>query len=245
MFGSVPKKADGQRIKKQPGKAFTPLLFDVTDHAALPAAVGKNGLSALINNAWVAPAGPLMHGSMKEVRQAFEINVFGLLAVTQAFLPRLGASRGAEHPPGRIFNLSSISGGVAFPQLTVYAMTKHAVEALSDGLRRELSIYGISVSAIEPGSIKTPISDKVPQEQADSRYAHTDYAQAMDHMPKLVAHELKNAKPIKVVTDAIFHALESPRPKTRYPLIGLWYARKVIPDRLLDRIALKLTRLKG
>ena len=252
VFGSVRKAADGQRVQKELGAAFTPLLFDVTDHAALPAAValvesmvGKHGLSGLINNAGIAPAGPLMHAPMAEVRQAFEVNVFGLLAVTQAFLPLLGARKDAAHPPGRIINLSSISGGVAFPMVALYAMTKHAVEALSDGLRRELSIYGISVSAIEPGAIKTPIWDKVNLEEADSRYAHTDYAKAMDYMPQLVANELKNAKPIKVVTDAIVHALEAPRPKARYPLVGLWHARKVIPDRLLDKIALKVTRLKS
>lgn len=252
VFGSVRKAADGMRVQKELGEAFTPLLFDVTEHAALPAAVavvaaavGQHGLSGLINNAGVAPAGPLMHTPMAEVRQTFEVNVFGMLAVTQAFLPLLGARQNAGHPPGRIINLSSISGGVAFPLVALYAMSKHAVEALSDGLRRELSIYGISVSAIEPGAIKTPIWDKVNATEADTRYAHTDYAQAMAYMPQLVAHELKNAKPIKVVTDAICHALEDPRPKARYPLVGLWHARKLIPDRLLDRIAIKLTHLKG
>lgn len=252
VFGSVRKEADGQRVQKELGPSFTPLLFDVTDHAALPAAVavveaavGQNGLSALINNAGVAPSGPLMHTSIDEVRKTFEINVFGLLAVTQAFLPLLGARKKAGHPPGRIVNLSSISGGVAFPLVALYAMTKHAVEALSDGLRRELSIYGISVSAIEPGAIKTPIWDKVNLNEADTRYAHTDYAKAMDYMPQMVANELKTAKPIKVVTDAIAHALEAPRPKARYPLLGLWHARKFIPDRLMDKIALKVTRLKS
>ncbi len=252
VFGSVRKEADGLRVQQALGSAFTPLLFDVTDHAALPAAVaqvaaavGSNGLAGLINNAGVAPTGPLMHAPMDEVRHTFEVNVFGMLAVTQAFLPLLGARQNADQPPGRIVNLSSISGGVAFPLVALYAMTKHAVEALSDGLRRELSIYGISVSAIEPGAIKTPIWDKINPAEIDSRYAHTDYAKAMEYMPKMVASELKNAKPIKVVTDAIIHALEANNPKTRYPLVGLWHARNLIPDRLFDRIAIKMTRLKG
>lgn len=252
VFGSVRKETDGQRVQQALGNNFTPLLFDVTDHDALPAAValvtaavGSNGLAGLINNAGVAPAGPLMHAPMAEVRQAFEVNVFGMLAVTQAFLPLLGARADAQQPPGRIVNLSSISGAVAFPLVAVYAMTKHAVEAFSDGLRRELSIYGISVSAIEPGAIKTPIWDKVNATEADTRYAHTDYAKAMQHMPKMVAHELKNAKPIKVVTDAIIHALEAKKPKARYPLVGLWHARKLIPTPLFDQLAIKLSRLKG
>lgn len=251
VFGSVRKAADGERVREQLGEAFTPLLFDVTDSAALPAAVaqvqatvGEQGLAGLINNAGVAPSGPLMHASLEEVRQAFEVNVFGLLAVTQAFLPLLGARAGCPHPPGRIVNLSSISGGVTFPLVAVYAMTKHAVEALSDGLRRELSIYGICVSALEPGAIKTPIWDKSPQQHADGRFAHTDYADAMAAMPAFVAKELKNAKPMQVVLDAIIDALEAPRPKARYPLVGLWYLRNLIPTRLFDRLSIHLTGLK-
>ena len=246
VFGSVRKEADGERVKAELGGAFTPLLFDVTDTAALPAAVaeveaavGENGLAGLVNNAGVAPLGPLMLTSLEEVRKAFEINVFGLLAVTQAFGPLLGASLESKRPPGRIVNLSSISGGVAFPMITLYAMTKHAVEALSDGMRRELSIYGIDVIAIEPGVIKTPIWDKTGVATADTRFKDTDYAEAMAYYPTMEAKELKRAKPIKVVTDAICHALEAATPKTRYPLVGLWHIRKVIPNRLLDRILIK------
>lgn len=252
VFGSVRKAADGARVREQLGEAFTPLLFDVTDHAALPAAVeqvratvGEQGLYALINNAGVAPTGPLMHTAIDEVRQAFEINVFGLLAVTQAFLPLLGARKDCPHPPGRIVNLSSICGGVSFPLVALYAMTKHAVEALSDGLRRELSIYGIHVCAIEPGSIKTPIWDKAPTgDKPDSRYVDTDYAEAMAAMPKMVAQQVRDAKPMHVVTDAIVHALESQRPKGRYPLLALWHLRKVIPVPLLDRLVAKVSNLK-
>ena len=250
VFGSVRKEADGQRVQGELGSEFTPLLFDVSDHTAIAAAVeqvaaalGGNGLAGLVNNAGVAPTGPLMHTSIDEVRQTFETNVFGLLAVTQAFLPLLGARRDAPHPPGRIVNISSISGGVAFPLLSVYAMSKHAVEALSDGLRREMMLYGISVSAVEPGSIKTPIWDKVSAQQVDTRFADTDYATAVAAMPDVVAYEMKHAKPMSVVTDAICHALEARKPKTRYPLVGLWHARKLIPDRKLDQIAAKMFRL--
>jgi NAD(P)-dependent dehydrogenase (short-subunit alcohol dehydrogenase family) len=248
VFGSVRKAADGIRVQQALGPDFTPLLFDVTDTDALPAAVaqvqaavGEHGLAALINNAGVAGAGPLMHVPLQEVRQVFDINVFGLLAVTQAFLPLLGARAGATHAPGRIVNLSSISGGLVFPLVTVYAMSKHAVEALSDGLRRELSIYGIGVSALEPGVIKTPIWDKGPPEGAP-RYAGTDYAQAMAAQPEMFAKELKKAKPIQVVTDAICHALEAPQPKARYVLTGMWHVRKFIPTRWLDPL---LNHLSG
>lgn len=251
VFGSVRKAADGERVREQLGEAFTPLLFDVTDHAALPAAVaqvqaavGEAGLAGLINNAGVAPAGPLMHTPMSEVRQAFEVNVFGMLAVTQAFLPLLGASASARHAPGRIINVSSVSGGITFPLVALYGMAKHAVEALSDGLRRELSIYGIHVSAIEPGPIKTPIWEKGSQDKTSDDYANTDYAEAMAAMPAMVAGELKRAKPMQVVLDAMLHGLESPRPKARYPLLGIWYLRNFIPTALFDRILNRTANLK-
>ncbi len=250
VFGSVRKAADGERVQQTLGPSFTPLLFDVTDAAALAAAVaqvqvavGEQGLAGLINNAGVAGSAPLMHVPLQEVRQTFDINVFGLLAVTQAFLPLLGARAGASNAPGRIVNLSSISGGLVFPLVAVYAATKHAVEALSDGMRRELSIYGIKVSMLEPGVIKTPIWDKGAP-QAELRYAHTDYAQAMAAQPAMFAKELAKAKPISVVTDAIVHALEARRPKARYVLVGMWHARKIIPTGWLDRLLNHVSGLK-
>lgn len=250
VFGSVRREADGVQVQKELGTSFTPLLFDVTDTAALRtavtivhAAVGDHGLAGLVNNAGVSSSGPIMHVSMEEVRRSFETNVFGMLAVTQAFLPLLGAHADATHPPGRVVNLSSISGGATFPMITLYAMTKHAVESLSDGLRRELSIYGIEVSAIEPGAIRTPIWDKALHSLLDTRYSATDYAEVMAGVPTFIARELKKAKPIKVVTDAICHALSSPHPRTRYPLRGLWYVLKILPDRVFDRLIIKVAGL--
>jgi short-subunit dehydrogenase len=113
------------------------------------------------------------------------------------------------------------------------------MEALSDGLRRELAMYGIEVSVIEPGTIQTPIWDKAPKDEVDTRFAGTDYATVMASLPALVARQLKGAKPVSVVTDAIVAALESPKPKTRYPLVRLWYLSKVLTDRALDRLAIK------
>ncbi|MBF7730664.1 SDR family oxidoreductase [Pseudomonas sp. N040] len=246
VFGSVRKESDGQRVQTELGQSFTPLLFDVTDHQALPAAVeqvrafvGDNGIAGLINNAGVAHTGPLMHLPLSEFRQVFEINVVGVLAVTQAFLPLLGGRRNCPHAPGRIINMSSISGGTTFPMLATYAVSKHALEALTDGMRRELNLYGIKVSAIEPGSIKTPIWDKSPKSAQDHRYDGTDYAQAMQNLVGVVDRELEKAKPISVVINAIVDALEASSPKTRYPLVGLWHLRKVLPDRVLDGIMLK------
>lgn len=252
VFGSVRKDTDGIRVKAELGEEFTPLLFDVTDSEALSKAVeqvqntvGTQGLAGLVNNAGVAPSGPIMHASLDDVRQTFDINVFGLLAVTQAFLPLLGARLDSPHPPGRIVNISSISGGMVFPLLATYAMSKHAVEALSDGLRRELFMYGIHVSAVEPGTIKTAIWDKGVLQETDNNHNETDYAGVVANMSELFAKEIKNAKSSKVVTDAICHALQSSRPKARYPLTGMWYAAKLIPNWLLDKLMIKVAGLQN
>ena len=137
VFGSVRKHADAERVKAALGSAFMPLIFDVTDSAAVAAAVekvqeatGDQGLCALVNNSGISDTCPLINMSMAEVRQMFEVNVFGLLSVTQAFLPLLGARSDCPHPPGRIVNISSISGGLVFPLVSCYGATKHAVEAL-------------------------------------------------------------------------------------------------------------------
>ena len=151
------------------------------------------GSVALVNNSGVSGAAPLMHVPIDDVRQMFEVNVFGLLQVTQAFLPLLGARDNCPHAPGRVINISSISGGLVFPFVGAYGGSKHAVEAFSDALRRELGIFGIKVIAIEPGNIRTPIWEKSPE--ADTRYADTAYASHMAKMPELLAKMGRKARP--------------------------------------------------
>jgi NAD(P)-dependent dehydrogenase (short-subunit alcohol dehydrogenase family) len=240
VFGSVRTQADGKRVAKTLGQNFTPLLFDVTDGVAIAAAVrqveaavGDQGLQALVNNAGISGVGPLMHFPLAEVREMFDVNFFGLLAVTQAFLPLLGARRQCPHPPGRVINISSISGGLVFPFVGAYGATKHAVEALTDGLRRELSIFGIAVVAVEPGNIRTPIWEK--SAAADPRYAKTDYAPILAKLPAIV----RRGDPVEGVSAAIHAAVSARRPKTRYPLTFLWRLSRMLGDRSLDRLTLK------
>lgn len=241
VFGSVRTQADAERVRASLGERFTPLLFDVTDAAAIKAAVsevaaavGDSGLHALVNNSGISGPAPLMHVPLDEVRQMFEVNVLGLLAVTQAFLPLLGARSNCPHPPGRIVNISSISGGLAFPLLGAYAGSKHAVEALTDALRRELDLFGIAVIGIEPGNIRTPIWEKATE--ADTRFADTAYAPYMAKVPQLLAAMSRKAAPVELVSRTIHKAITAPRPKTRYPLTPLWRIARMGTDRMLDRL---------
>ena len=244
VFGSVRSQADADHVAQALGPHFTPLIFDVTDTAAIAAAVqhveaaaGGQGLHALVNNSGISGAGPLMHYPLADMRRMFEVNVFGLLAVTQAFLPLLGARSDRVGPPGRVINISSISGGLVFPFVGAYGASKHAVEALTDGLRRELTIYGIPVIAIEPGNIRTPIWEK--SASLDPRYAGTDYAPILAKLPAILAEMVRKGDPVELVSKAIHEAVAAPRPKTRYPLTFLWRLSRVLGDRALDRLTLK------
>ncbi len=249
VFGSVRKQADGDRVQAALGEQFTPLLFDVTDGVAVATAVsqvtekvGGNGLAGLVNNAGIAVAGPLMHLPLEEFRQQFEVNLFGLLDVTQKFLPLLGAMPNASHPPGRIVNISSVSGKIVYPFMGPYAASKHALEALSDALRRELLLFNIDVVVIEPGSVQTPIWDKA-QDLDTTQYNDTAYKGMLDGMKRVFVNQGKNGIPVEKVSEVIYEALTKEKPKTRYvlarKLLTSWLLPRYLPDRRFDKIIAK------
>lgn len=242
VFGSVRAASDGERVQVELGEAFTPLKFDVTDAAQVSAAVtqvesvvGATGLAALINNAGIVRPGPLMLLPLEELQEQLAINVTGVLCVTQAFLPLLGAKKASPFPPGRIINMSSVSGRTVYPFMAAYAASKHALEALSDGLRRELHMYGIAVVVIQPGTVRTSLIGKTIQHL--SQFKDSDYGFLFQSLDEASAERQKNALPVQRVVDAVRIALESPRPKARYMLprnrfIGWLLPR--LPDRWLD-----------
>jgi len=246
VFGSVRKEADADRLRADFPERFTPLLFDVTDHEAIrravpevAAIVGDAGLAGLINNAGIAVPGPVQHLSVDDYRRQFEVNFFGMIAVTQAFLPLLGARRDAPHPPGRIIQISSVSGQISYPFFSPYAGSKSAMEALSHGMRRELMIYGIDVIIVGPGSVRTPIWEKAAELDV-SVYADTDYAPVMKDMHGTFVGRGLNGIPVERVSRIIYEALTKPKPKVRYAIASRWltgwFLPRYLPARLLDRI---------
>ena len=247
VFGSVRRVGDAVQLSGALGERFTPLVFDVTDVAAIKVAantvaeaIGDDGLAGLVNNAGVAAgAGPLMHAALDDVRLQFEVNVIGVLAVTQAFLPLLGARR--EHPvaPGRIVNVSSVGGRVAFPFIGAYAGSKHALEGMSDSLRRELLLYGVDVILIEPAGVRTAIWDKA-EEMDITPFLSTDYGEILQKFSRFFIAQGRAGHPPERVAQTIRRALEAKRPKARYPMptdrIGGWLLPRTLPDRWLDRL---------
>ena len=161
VFAGVRLAPAGQELKRRASDRLTPVILDVTQAdsirtaaEAIGQAVGSDGLAGLVNNAGIVVAGPLELLPIEELRRQFEVNVIGNVAVTQALLPLLRQGR------GRIVNMGSLNGVMAPPYFGPYSASKFALEALSDCLRVELRKWGISVSLIEPGSVKTPIWEK-------------------------------------------------------------------------------------
>jgi NAD(P)-dependent dehydrogenase (short-subunit alcohol dehydrogenase family) len=251
VLGSVRRSEDAAQLHSRWPDAFVPLVFDVTDVAALPAVVaqvrkvlGGRDLKALVNNAGINLGGPLMHQPVDELRRVFDVNVFGMLAVTQAFLPLLGARLGRAGPAGRVVNISSVSGAITVPFMGAYSASKHAVEALTQALRRELSLYGIEVSAIEPGIVRSRLFEKRVAEKVEARYAHTDFAAWLTQFDRSILAQEQSAPPADKVIAAVRHAIEAPKPRTRYPLDKIWLIGRLLPDRAFDGLIFKALGLQ-
>ena len=254
VYGSVRRQVDAEKLHRALGPHFSPLLFDVTDHLAImeaarkvEAEVGREGLACLINNAGICTSGPLMLQPLDDIRRQFEVNVIGLFAVTQAFLPLLGAQPNASHPPGRIINISSVGGKVAAPFIGAYVGSKHAIEGMSHSLRRELQLYGIDVILVCPGPVKTAIWEK-PSATELGKFAESDYAPAMLNFQKFFVESGKNdGLPAEILGRRLVEIFEARNPKTRYTVVPKWFSGwvlpRILPDRVLDRLIGKATGL--
>jgi NAD(P)-dependent dehydrogenase (short-subunit alcohol dehydrogenase family) len=245
VFGSVRRQEDADRVTAELGSAFTALLMDVTDAEAVRRCAGEVGeqlgsstLAGLVNNAGVAVGGPLLHLPADEFRRQLEVNLLGPFSVTQAFAPLLGADRSRQGRPGRIVNISSVAGKTAFPFIGAYAASKHALEAMSESLRRELLLYGIDVIVVGPGAVVTPIIDKA--EAADTgEYDHTDYAESLRKFRTFFMAELRKGLAPDVIGESVYTALTTARPRVRYAVVPQrfknWTLPRLLPKRVLDR----------
>ncbi|MFD0861759.1 SDR family oxidoreductase [Sungkyunkwania multivorans] len=243
VFGSVRNEKDAERLQNEFGENFVPLLFDITDQQAIDEAKKKlethldgAGLDCLVNNAGVSVNGPLAYIDLEQVDFQMKVNVLGLLRVTQAFLPLLGFN--SDHRPGRIVNISSAAGKSTRPFMAPYSASKHAVEALSDGLRRELMDFGIEVIVIEPGPIQSEIWSKA--RETENVYRNTPYEKIYDNMNKAVDGMEGVAIPAEKVGELVVNAVEKKKPRTRYLIAPkkwlFWLAINVFPDRFLDKM---------
>ncbi len=231
------------------GTPLETLRLDVTDARsiataakAVDAMTGGYGLDVLINNAGYGSAAPLVESPDAEVRGQYETNVFGLLAVTRTFVPKM-----MDRRSGRIINVGSVGGRVTLPLFGAYNSTKYAVESLSDALRRELRPFGLKVSIIEPGPIKTEFSKRSIQDVAQYQDSTSRFAKVFARADELKRRSDEMSAEPHVVVRAIEKAVTSSRPKARYvaPFSSalMLVVMGFMPTALLDWVMTKMTGL--
>jgi NAD(P)-dependent dehydrogenase (short-subunit alcohol dehydrogenase family) len=245
VFGSVRRLEDSSDLAADNAR-FIPLIFDVTDRDSTARAVtevrartGPSGLTALVNNAGINVSGPFLHQPEEQFRQVMDVNFHGLVEVTRAFLPLLGTTDTPRATPGRIINIGSVQGIMTVPFMTAYSASKHAVEAFAQGLRRELTPFGISVSTIEPNFTQSALFGKAAADLVSNRYLGTRYEAAWAQFNTSIAASEDKAKPASTVAKKVLHALQISRPKARYPMDPIWHIGRWLPDKAFDSLIFK------
>ena len=249
VFGSVRKQADADRLQREFGDGFVPVVMDITDADAVGQAaqkvssmIGDRNLVGLVNNAGIVVSGPLLYLRISEYRRQLEVNTISPLVVIQAFAPLLGTDKKRQGPPGRIVNITSSGAKVAIPLLGAYSASKFGLEGMSDALRRELMLFGIDVVMIEPGTVNTAMYDKGEKEDL-SEFKPTEYWNAMQNFQKFVVTEGRKGFSPEHLGAAVHLALSTPKPKARYAVIKQrfknWTLPRLLPARMLDAVIAK------
>jgi NAD(P)-dependent dehydrogenase (short-subunit alcohol dehydrogenase family) len=251
VFATGRNRAALDTLQAEGADNLETLRLDVTDARsilevknAIDQRTGGYGVDVLVNNAGYGTAGPTELITDEDLRAQYDVNVFGLMAVTRAFVPQM-----RERGHGRIVNVSSLGGRFTLPFMGAYNSTKYAVESLSDALRVELAPFGLKVSLIEPGVIETGFADRSVGEAEKYKHPDSPYRPVLDRMDEIRKMSDRTAVGPECISRAIEKAATSRWPSARYvaPLrarlmIGFMRA---LPTRLADwllRITMGLTR---
>ena len=247
VYAGVRKQSDADALSASSEGDIRPLILDVTRQEHLETAVRTvsetlkgETLTGLVNNAGIANMGPLAIQPLDDFKAHFEVNVFGLLCASQAFAPLLGMDKTRTGAPGRIVNITSVGGRISAPFLGAYTATKHAVEAITDTLRRELVIFGIDAIAVGPGSVKTPIWDKAEEANSDGPYSGSAWSDALKQFEQVMLKGGRDGLPPEQIAKVIEIALEDATPRARYSPVPNkltnWYIPTLLPKRVLDGV---------
>jgi len=242
VYAGVRKQSDADALSASSEGDIRPLILDVTRQEHLETAVRTvsetlkgETLTGLVNNAGIANMGPLAIQPLDDFKAHFEVNVFGLLRASQAFAPLLGMDKTRTGAPGRIVNITSVGGRISAPFLGAYTATKHAVEAITDTLRRELVIFGIDAIAVGPGSVKTPIWDKAEEANSDGPYSGSAWSDALKQFEQVMLKGGRDGLPPEQIAKVIEIALEDATPPVPNKLTN-WYIPTLLPKRVLDGV---------
>ncbi|WP_414155437.1 oxidoreductase [Pseudomonas sp. BNK-43-a] len=186
------------------------VILDVTDFARIDAVVAQvqalhGPIDVLVNNAGYGHEGIFEESPLEEMRRQFEVNVFGAVAITKAFVPYF-----RERRAGHIINITSMGGTITMPGIAYYCSSKFALEGISDTLSQELRPFGIAVTAVAPGSFRTDWAGRSMQRSPRSI---ADYDQSFDPIRK--ARQDKSGKQLgdpRKAAQAILQVIASPSP---------------------------------
>jgi len=239
------RRDDIERLRRL---GFEPVELDLASSESVRQAAAqvmeltRASVGGIVNNAGYGQPGAVEDLDRDMLRRQFEVNLFGLVEFTNCFIPVF-----RRQGYGRIVNISSLVGRISLPFMGAYSATKFALEAISDAWRVELQAAGIAVSIIEPGPIATRFGDNALRhlwpllEKAESPF-HSFYREYARQRESRVRGNLFRLPP-EAVARRIIHALESTRPKTRYPVtipaVLAGWLRRLLPDRVLDRLVIR------
>jgi NAD(P)-dependent dehydrogenase (short-subunit alcohol dehydrogenase family) len=252
VFGSVRSAEAKSRLESEFPENFEALVFDVTDNPAIKKAaqrvaehLGNRCLTALVNNAGIAEGGPMQLLEDDRFRRQIEVNLMGTRNVTNAFLYHLGAeldpASERRSPPGKIINITSISGILNTPINGAYCVAKHAKESLGEVYRRELMQFGIDVVSIQPGPIQSKLWDK--NVGSLDRFADSAYGTMVRNTDEIMREAQRDALPAETISRLIDQIIHSSRPKVSYIVYKhkwrAWLLARILPARLADKLLWK------
>jgi NAD(P)-dependent dehydrogenase (short-subunit alcohol dehydrogenase family) len=240
---SPSKREELDRLAHEERIQMRTLEMDVTDDASVRTGVELvlekgGGIDVLVNNAGAGYMAVIEELRLADFRRQFEVNLFGVVRVTQAVLPHMRQRR-----RGRILMMSSVAGLVSPPTYGAYSSSKHALEGLTNALRLEMYSFGVDVILIEPGYIVTNF-------QQTAKELAEPYAENANNSPyariysSAAAGSNRGREGSKTTPEdcaqVIAQAIESPHPKARYPVTPMakWvsFGRRILPDTVLDAL---------
>ena len=257
VIGSVRNEKDADYLNSKYSDKFKHIIFDVCKkneiekskdivHSIL--SNNNSYLCSIINNSGIAVGGPIRYLDTNAFRKQFDVNYFGLIDVTKTFLDLL-IDTNIYPLKNKIINIGSISGKRSYPFVAPYTSSKHALEGFSDSLRRELLIHDIDVVLIEPGPIKTPIWNKVPNIE-NNPFLNTEYGPSLKKFNTGYLKAIESdGYPPNIVSAQVVKILQTNKPKTRYvitrKIFKNYYIPGFLPDRWVDKIIGKMLGLIG
>lgn len=223
VIATVRREEDGRKLFREISGNFSYVTMDLANAESIQAAfrqveskIKPEGLTALINNAGISVSGALEYLALDEIEKQFQINTFSPIRVIQAFLPLLKKSR------GKIISVSSLAGRFTTPYAAPYCASKAAFEAMSDALRLELRHYGISVSILQPGPVKTALWEKTENQVLDfiekmPETGKVTYGEDFKNIVEGSKKSLVYAQTPEYIAGVIRGIIEAKKPKPRYP----------------------------